>query len=97
MLVAHGGVMDVLYRVATGQELQSPRTWQLGNAAINRLLWTPQGFTLVGWADTQHLEHAAARRKHLFLRTLKRAGRASRWPPSTRRRWWSTSTPCSAT
>ena len=34
---------------------QSPRTWTLGNAAINRLLWTPEGFTLVGWADTEHL------------------------------------------
>lgn len=56
VLVAHGGVLDVLYRLATGQELQAPRTWQLSNAAINRLLWTPEGLTLVGWADTQHLD-----------------------------------------
>jgi probable phosphoglycerate mutase len=56
VLVAHGGVMDVLYRAATGQALQAPRTWALGNAAINRLLWTPQGFSLVGWSDTQHLQ-----------------------------------------
>ena len=56
VLVAHGGVMDMLYRLATGQDLQAPRAWQLGNAAINRLLWTPEGFTLVGWADTSHLE-----------------------------------------
>ncbi|MBB3177122.1 histidine phosphatase family protein [Variovorax sp. Sphag1AA] len=55
VMVAHGGVMDVLYRAATGQGLQAPRTWELGNAAINRLLWTPQGFTLVGWADIRHL------------------------------------------
>lgn len=59
VLVAHGGVMDVLYRIATGQELQAPRSWQLGNAAINRLLWTPDGFTLVGWSDTRHLEDGA--------------------------------------
>ena len=59
MLVAHGGVMDILYRLATGQELQAPRAWNLGNAAINRLLWTPDGFTLVGWADTGHLEDAS--------------------------------------
>jgi probable phosphoglycerate mutase len=59
-VVAHGGVLDTLYRVATGQEVNSPRTWQLPNGAINRLLWTPQGFTLVGWSDTQHLDHAAA-------------------------------------
>jgi len=59
VLVAHGGVLDVLYRLATGQELQAPRTWLLANAAINRLLWTPEGLTLVGWADTQHLDSAA--------------------------------------
>lgn len=59
VLVAHGGVMDVLYRTATGQELQAPRTWHLGNAAINRLLWTPQGFTLVGWGDVSHLDDDA--------------------------------------
>jgi probable phosphoglycerate mutase len=59
VLVAHGGVMDVLYRAATGQELQAPRTWDLGNAAINRLLWTPNGFTLVGWSDTRHLKDDA--------------------------------------
>ena len=56
VIVAHGGVLDVLYRAATGQELQAPRTWQLSNAAINRLLWTDSGLSLVGWADTQHLE-----------------------------------------
>jgi probable phosphoglycerate mutase len=56
VLVAHGGVLDVLYRNATGQGLQAPRTWNLGNATINRLLWTPDGLTLVGWADTRHLE-----------------------------------------
>ena len=56
VLVAHGGVMDILYRLASSQNLQAPRTWQLGNAAINRLLWTPDGLTLVGWADTRHLE-----------------------------------------
>lgn len=56
VLVAHGGVMDILYRLASNQDLQAPRTWQLGNAAINRLLWTPDGLTLVGWADTRHLE-----------------------------------------
>lgn len=60
VVVAHGGVLDALYRVATGQEVNSPRTWALPNGAINRLLWTPQGFTLVGWSDTQHLDDAHA-------------------------------------
>ena len=55
-LVGHGGVMDVLYRAATRLDIQAPRTWALGNTAINRLLWTPEGFTLIGWADMQHLD-----------------------------------------
>lgn len=59
VVVAHGGVLDALYRVATRQEVNSPRTWELPNGAINRLLWTPEGFTLVGWSDTQHLDHEA--------------------------------------
>lgn len=56
VLVAHGGVLDVLYRAATRLTLQAPRTWQLTNTAVNRLLWTPEGLSLVGWGDTSHLE-----------------------------------------
>ena len=55
-LVAHGGVMDCLYRAATRLGLQAPRSWQVTNAAINRLLYSDQGFSLVGWADASHLE-----------------------------------------
>ena len=58
-LVSHGGVMDCLYRAATHLALDAPRTWQLGNAAINRLLHTPQGFTLIGWSDIYHLDDDA--------------------------------------
>ena len=56
VMVAHGGVMDILYRAATHLALQAPRTWQLTNTAVNRLLWTPQGLSLVGWGDTSHLD-----------------------------------------
>jgi probable phosphoglycerate mutase len=57
-LVAHGGVMDCLYRAAAGIEVTAPRSWQLGNAGINRLLYTPRGFVLVGWSDMSHLDGA---------------------------------------
>ena len=56
VMVAHGGVMDILYRAATRLDLQAPRTWQLTNTAVNRLLWTPQGLSMVGWGDTSHLD-----------------------------------------
>jgi probable phosphoglycerate mutase len=58
-LFGHGGVMDILYRAATRLDLQAARTWALGNTAINRLLWSPEGFSLVGWADVQHLSDDA--------------------------------------
>lgn len=58
-LVAHGGVLDIIYRAATGLDLQAPRSWLLKNAAINRVLWTPQSLTLVVWGDVAHLEAAA--------------------------------------
>ena len=40
-------------------KLQAARSWELGNAAINRLLWSPQGFALVGWGDVAHLSNEA--------------------------------------
>jgi probable phosphoglycerate mutase len=55
-LVAHGGVLDCLYRAATRVGLQAARSWQLGNASINRLLWHGEGFGLVGWNDDAHLQ-----------------------------------------
>jgi 2,3-bisphosphoglycerate-dependent phosphoglycerate mutase len=63
-IVAHGGVMDVLYRAATGQGIQATRTWALGNAVINRLLWVPTTFSLVGWNDTTHLDDDVLNEAH---------------------------------
>jgi 2,3-bisphosphoglycerate-dependent phosphoglycerate mutase len=58
VVIAHGGVMDMLYRAATNQDISASRTWELGNAAINRLLWNGEHFSLVGWADVSHLDDA---------------------------------------
>lgn len=58
-LVAHGGVLDCLYRAATRVALDAPRSWQLGNATVNRLLATSGGFTLIGWNDDRHLDGLA--------------------------------------
>ena len=56
LVVAHGGVLDCLYRAATRVALDAPRSWKLGNATVNRLLHTDAGFTLVGWDDGRHLQ-----------------------------------------
>jgi probable phosphoglycerate mutase len=60
-LVAHGGVLDCLYRAATGVALEAPRTWPVPNAAVNRLLVTGEGLSLVAWGDARHLEGETAR------------------------------------
>jgi len=56
VIVSHGGVMDILYRWATGQDIQSPRTWSIENAVINRLLWSANAFSLLSWGDNAHLD-----------------------------------------
>jgi 2,3-bisphosphoglycerate-dependent phosphoglycerate mutase len=56
VVFAHGGVMDMLYRAASQIPLEAPRTWQLQNTAINRVLYNGEGFSLVGWGDVAHLE-----------------------------------------
>lgn len=58
-LVAHGGVLDCFYRAANGVGLSVPRSWAVTNATINRLLFTPQGFTMLSWADDRHLQEDA--------------------------------------
>lgn len=55
VLVAHGGVLDILYRAANRLAIDASRTWTLGNASINRLLWSSQGLSMVGWSDSAHL------------------------------------------
>lgn len=55
-IVAHGGVLDCLYRAANGLALEAPRHWRLGNSTINRLLHSDQGFSLALWDDARHLD-----------------------------------------
>ncbi len=55
-VVTHGGALDCLYRIATGQDMLAPRTWELRNAAINRLLVSDDHVGLVGWNDCGHLD-----------------------------------------
>ena len=45
LVVAHGGVLDVVWRIASGQPFDSPRTHALPNAALNWFSTRPEG----GW------------------------------------------------
>jgi 2,3-bisphosphoglycerate-dependent phosphoglycerate mutase len=60
-LVAHGGVLDALYRAATGLPPEAPRQWNLDNASIHRLLDTGDALVLLHWGDITHLEANPAR------------------------------------
>ncbi len=59
-VVAHGGVLDVVYRAARGLAWDAPREHVMANAAINRLTATapPLALAIESWGDVAHLEAA---------------------------------------
>jgi probable phosphoglycerate mutase len=54
----HGGVLDIVYRVATGRLLETPRDFAVPNAALNWLDCSAGAWTLRNWGDRRHLERA---------------------------------------
>jgi len=54
----HGGVLDIVYRAATGRALDAPRDFTLPNAALNWLERAAAGWRLISWADCRHLDRA---------------------------------------
>ena len=58
-VVAHGGVLDCLYREATGMTLEAPRQHELLNASVNRLRSDSTHLTLLQWGDVNHLSALA--------------------------------------
>ena len=89
LVVVHGGVLDILYRAATRLDLQAPRAWELRNTAINRLLWSPEGLTLVSWDDVPTWSRARSTSAALKARcrTNRRAAPAPR-PSGGKRLPW---------
>ena len=55
VIVTHGGVLDILYRVATGMPLGGPRQCDIPNAGINRLRTDGRHVDIVSWGEVQHL------------------------------------------
>jgi len=54
--VSHGGVLDVIYRRATGRPLHAPRDFAIPNCALNWFHFDEHGWHLEKWADRHHLE-----------------------------------------
>ncbi len=54
--VAHGGVLDILYRKATGRPLETPRDFTIPNCGLNWFRFDAAGWHLERWGDREHLE-----------------------------------------
>ncbi len=53
--VAHGGVLDCIYRFVCGFPLNVPREWPLLNSSINVVDFENGRATIVSWGDVTHL------------------------------------------
>ncbi|MBW8328079.1 MAG: histidine phosphatase family protein [Thiobacillus sp.] len=53
--VCHSGVLDVVYRRATGRPLHTPRDFKIPNCALNWFHFDGQGWHLEAWGDRHHL------------------------------------------
>ena len=56
VVVSHGGVLDMVYRSATGQALAGPRECLIPNAGLNHVRTDGRRFEIVSWAQTEHLQ-----------------------------------------
>ena len=53
--VSHGGVLEMVYRKATGRPLQTPRDFVIPNCALNWFSFDEHGWHLEAWDDHRHL------------------------------------------
>lgn len=55
VIVTHGGVLDILYRMANGMPLGGPRQCDIPNAGINRLRTDGRRVEILTWGEVAHL------------------------------------------
>jgi len=55
--ISHAGVLDIIYRKATGRPLHTPRDFAIPNCALNWFRFDGQGWHLEAWDDHHHLAH----------------------------------------
>ncbi len=58
LIVTHGGVLDIVHRLATGMHLQAPRDFGIPNAALNWIAWDGAAWSLIRWAEQRHLDQS---------------------------------------
>jgi probable phosphoglycerate mutase len=59
LLVSHGGALDMMYRLASKQSLESEKAVAVPNASLNWISHDGYSWQVDKWADTSHLENIA--------------------------------------
>lgn len=59
VVVLHGGVLDIINRFIRGNPLHTPRDFLIPNAGLNWASYGPEGWQLLAWGETRHLEAGA--------------------------------------
>ena len=59
VLVSHGGVLDMMYRIASNQALDTEKAVAVPNASLNWISHDGLTWKVDAWADTSHLENLA--------------------------------------
>lgn len=59
LVVSHGGTLDMMYRIATKQPLDTERMISVPNASLNWILHNDLGWSVERWGDTDHLNDTA--------------------------------------
>jgi probable phosphoglycerate mutase len=58
LVFAHGGVLDIIYRIATHRPLETARDFPIPNAALNWIEIGNPDWQLLEWGVQKHLENA---------------------------------------
>ena len=58
LAVSHGGVLDLVHRLATGGDFDAPRRVTLGNAALNWFVWRQERWWVEAMGLDDHLEQS---------------------------------------
>ena len=59
LVIAHGGVLDTIYRIASGQSMRTQRMVLVPNASLNWVNFDGETLSIERWADTRHLSAVA--------------------------------------
>jgi probable phosphoglycerate mutase len=59
LLVSHGGALDMMYRLASNQSLESAKAVSVPNASLNWISHNGISWNVDRWADVSHLEGLA--------------------------------------